>query len=77
MPRYYVKNPEGKWNIYSTIVDDLLYDKWLTFNSLREAVITELVMDKEEELVTLLTDKPKLNVMKYEEYLNESEGEDK
>lgn len=69
MPRYYVKNKEDKWNIFSTIIDNFLYEKWLTFNQLKEAVITELVMDKEEELETLLTDKPRLNIMSYEEVL--------
>lgn len=76
MPRFYVKNKENKWNVYSTIIDNLLYDKWLTFNQLREAVITELVMDKEEELATLLTEKPQLNVMSYEDCMNELEGVD-
>lgn len=69
MPRYYVKNKEDKWNIFSTIIDNFLYEKWLTFNQLKETVITELVMDKEEELETLLTDKPIVNIMSYEEAL--------
>ncbi len=69
MPRFYVKNKENKWNIFSTIVDDFLYDKWLSFDGLLECVIDELIDDKKEELKTLLTDKPTVNTMSYEEAL--------
>lgn len=69
MPRFYVKNKEDKWNIYSTIVDDILYDNWLTFNQLEEAVINEVVMDKKEDLKSLLTNKPRVNVMSYDDCL--------
>lgn len=69
MPRFYVKNKEEKWNIYSTIVDDILYDNWLTFNQLEEAVINEIIMDKKEDLKSLLTNNPRLNVMSYEDCL--------
>ena len=69
MPRFYVKNKEEKWNIYSTIVDDILYDNWLTFNQLEEAVINEIIMDKKEDLKSLLTNNPRVNVMSYEDCL--------
>lgn len=69
MPRFYVKNKEDKWNIYSTIVDDILYDNWLTFNQLEEAVINEIIMDKKEDLKSLLTNKPRVNVMSYDDCL--------
>lgn len=67
MSRFYVKNPEGKWNIFSSIVDDLLFDEWLEFDELVESVCYELVEEKKKELATLLTDDTNLNIMSYEE----------
>ena len=67
MPRFYVKNKENKWNVFSTIVDDFLYVDWLSFDDLVEAVCSELAQNKYEEMQTLLTDKPKLNIMSYDE----------
>ena len=69
MPRFYVKNKENKWNIFSTIVDDFLYARWLSFEDLVNDICDEVVQDKKEELGTLLTDKPILNTMSYEEAL--------
>ena len=66
MPRFYVEN-KGKWNIYSTIVDDYLLNDFVDFKELKEAVIGEMVVERNEELDTLLTDQPKLNVMSYKE----------
>ena len=70
MSRYYVKNPEGKWNIFSTIVDDLLSDEWVEFEQLVEDVCAGLVTKQKENMRTLLTDNPRLNVMNYEECMN-------
>ena len=67
MPRFYVKNKEDKWNVFSTVVDDFLYYDWLSFEDLVETTVYELVESKKKELKTLLTDKPKLNVMSYDE----------
>lgn len=69
MPRFYVKNNKNRWNIFSTIVDDFLYDNWLQFNDLVEVVINEVVEAKKKELKTLLTDKPELNIISYDEAL--------
>lgn len=66
MPRFYVEN-KGKWNIYSTIVDDYLLNDFVDFKELKEAVIGEMVVERNEELDTLLTDNPRLNVMSYKE----------
>lgn len=71
MPRYYVKNPKGKWNIYSTIIDGLLFDDFISYDDLCEWVLNDIVEDKKQELLTLLTDKPKLNVMSYQETMEE------
>lgn len=67
MPRFYVKNKENKWNVFSTVVDDFLYYDWLNFDNLVEVIVCELVKNKKKELKTLLTDKPELNVMSYDE----------
>ena len=67
MPRFYVKNGKGLWNIYSTIIDDYLWNEFTEFDDVKTYVIGESVMDKIKELDTLLTNKPRLNVMSYEE----------
>lgn len=73
MVRYYVKNPEGKWNIYSTIIDDLLFENWVEFDEMVEEVCYELVEEKRKELASLLTDQTNLNTMTYEECMKEIE----
>lgn len=70
MARYYVKNPEGKWNIFSTIMDDLLFEEWVSYDDLIEEVCYELVEEKKKELASLYSDKPSVNVMSYEECMN-------
>lgn len=70
MARYYVKNPEGKWNIFSTIIDDLLFENWVDYDEMVEEVCYELVEEKRKELASLLTDQTNLNTMSYEECMN-------
>ena len=67
MPRFYVKHDKGLWNIYSTIIDDYLWSEFTEFDDVKAYVIGESVMDRIKELDTLLTNKPRLNVMSYEE----------
>jgi hypothetical protein len=67
MPRYYVKNQEGNWNIWSTITDSYLYSSFMPFAQLKEIIIQELVEQKTNELNSLLTDHPELNIKSYEE----------
>ena len=50
MPRYYVENKKGKWNIYSTIVDDLLFDNFVDFKEMKDFVLNE---EREEKLAIL------------------------
>lgn len=66
MPRFYVEN-KGKWNIYSTVVDDYLLNHFVSFKELKEMVLTNTLEEKSNELDTLLTDNPRLNVMSYKE----------
>lgn len=67
MPRYYVENKKGKWNIYSTIVDDLLFDKFVDFKEMKEFVLNEEREEREKELDTLLNEQTMLNTMLYED----------
>ena len=79
MPRFYVKNKENKWNIYSTIIDDLIFEEWIEFVDLEKYVCKRAYKEKQAEIQTLLTDKPILNIMSYEEcmkYLKESAKDD-
>ena len=69
MPRFYVKDKNNKWNIFSTVIDDFLYDDFVDFNILKGLVVKEVADDKSRELDTLLTDKPELNIMSYKEAL--------
>jgi hypothetical protein len=71
MPRYYVENKEHKWNIFSSIVDDFLYDDFVDFKVLKGLVIKEavdnLVEEKNKDLDSLLTNQPLVNTMFYED----------
>lgn len=73
MPRFYVKNDEGLWNIYSTIVDNFLFDEFVVFQDLKDWVLKETLEEREKEIESLLTEHPELNVMSYEEALEEIE----
>jgi len=83
MPRYYVEK-NNKWNIFSSIVDDFLYDDFVDFNVLKGLVIKEavdnLVEEKDKDLDSLLTDQPIVNTMFYEDAIERikiRENEDK
>ena len=71
MPRYYVENKEHKWNVFSSIVDDFLYDDFVDFNVLKGLVIKEavynLVEERNKDLDSLLTNQPLINTMFYED----------
>lgn len=66
MPRYYVQH-EGKWNIFSTIVDDFFFDEFVSFEELKKWVLEDDRKSRLRELDTLLSDHPELNVMSYRE----------
>lgn len=67
MPRFYVKNDKGLWNIYSTVVDGYLYNEFIKFEVLKTDMVGEAVIERIKELDSLLTEKPKLNTMTFEE----------
>ena len=66
MPRFYVEH-EGKWNVFSTISDDYIFTYFMEFDRLKQCILSEERARKSMELDTLLTDRPTLNVMSYEE----------
>jgi len=66
MARFYVRKGE-KWNVFSSIADDFLFSDFMPFDELQAVIIGEMVVDKMKDLKTLLTDKPALNTMPYEE----------
>lgn len=77
MPRYYVEH-EGKWNILSTITDEYEFSEFTDFDILKAFILGETVIDRTKELDSLLTNKPKLNKMAYEDaqdYLEEMRAE--
>ena len=40
MARYYVEH-EGKWNIFSSVIDDFILDDFVDFKKLKRLVIKE------------------------------------
>lgn len=71
MPRFYVKNKENKWNVFSSFIDDFLYDDFVDFKVLKGLVIKEavdeLVEERNKDLDSLLTEQPLVNTMFYED----------
>ena len=68
MPRFYVKNPKtGRWNIYSTIIDDFILSEWATFDELKHYAISEAAEEKRKDIESLKTDKPRVKVIDYDE----------
>lgn len=67
MPRFYVKNDKGLWNIYSTIIDDYVLPDFMDISMIITYAIGEEVINKLSDLESLETDRPRLNVMTFEE----------
>lgn len=79
MPRFYVHNAEGKWNIFSTISDEYTFDEFVDFEDFYYYVLGEKVAEAAEELSSLRTNKPNLNTMSsesIEKYLADMRGEE-
>lgn len=66
MPRFYVQH-DGKWNVFSSIVDDFLFPEFIPFEELKAWAIKDTTVRRIRELDSLLTDRPALNVMDYRE----------
>lgn len=71
MARHYVEH-EGKWNVFSSVIDDFILDDFVDFDKLKRLVIKEdidQIRQHIRDIDTLLTDKPRVNKMEYEEAL--------
>lgn len=66
MARFYVEK-DGEWNIFSTVVDDFLLDEFVCLDALKARLLYERYKELTEDIDSLLTDRPKVNVMTYEE----------
>lgn len=66
MARYYVEK-DGMWNVFSTIVDDFIFDKFVCLEALKAYLIYERYKELTEDIDSLLTDRPRVNVMAYED----------
>ena len=67
MARFYVKNDDGYWNIFSTIIDDYILPDFVPFEVMKFFVLQEMIKIREVDLNSLRTDYPQLNVMSLEE----------
>lgn len=68
MPRFNVKLPDGRWQVFSTVVDDFVTEP-MTFEELREFRREQAVREADAETDSLLTSIPRINVMSYDEAL--------
>lgn len=68
MARYYVEK-NGEWNIFSTVVDGFLFDEFICLDALKARLLYERFKELTEDIDSLLTDRPRVNVMPYEEAL--------
>ncbi len=68
MPRFNVKLPDGRWQVFSTVVDDFVTEP-MTFEELREFRRGQAVREADAETDSLLTSIPRINVMSYDEAL--------
>ena len=66
MPRFYVEK-DGEWNIFSTITDDFVFDEFVCLDALKARLLYERYKELTEDIDSLLTDRPRVNVMPYSE----------
>ena len=66
MPKYNVKLPDGRWRCLSTVVDDWITEP-MDFESYKAWRREEYTRQTDEESDSLLTDRPRINVMSYED----------
>lgn len=66
MARFYVEK-DGEWNIFSTVSDDFVLDEFVCLDALKARLLYERYMELTKDIDSLLTDRPKVNVMSYAE----------
>ena len=73
MARYYVEK-DGEWNIFSTIIDDFLFDEFICLDALKARLLYERFKELTEDMDSLLTDNPRVNVMTYSEAIERKQA---
>ena len=66
MPKWNVKLKNGRWRIYSTVVDDYITEE-MDFDELLEYRRELAIQNADKETYSLLTDKPLINITSEEE----------
>lgn len=66
MARFYVRRPDGLWNIFSTVCDEYIAEG-LTLDGIKKFRIDDFKKNNEREVNSLLTERPELNVMSFDE----------
>lgn len=66
MARFYVEK-NGEWNIFSTVVDDFILDEFVCLDALKARLLYERYKELTEDIDSLMTDRPRVNVMSYAE----------
>ena len=74
MARYYVEK-DGEWNIFSTVVDDFLFDEFICLDALKARLLYERFKELTEDIDSLLTDNPRVNVMTYSEAVERKQAD--
>ena len=74
MARYYVEK-DGEWNIFSTIIDDFLFDEFICLDALKARLLYERFKELTEDMDSLLTDNPRVNVMTYSEAIERKQAD--
>ena len=74
MARYYVEK-DGEWNIFSTIIDDFLFDEFICLDALKARLLYKRFKELTEDMDSLLTDNPRVNVMAYSEAIERRQAD--
>ena len=74
MARYYVEK-DGEWNIFSTIIDDFIFDEFICLDALKARLLYERFKELTEDMDSLLTDNPRVNVMTYSEAIERKQAD--
>lgn len=70
MARYYVEK-DGEWNIFSTIIDDFIFDEFVCLDALKARLLYERYKELTDDIDSLLTDRPRVNVMSYSDAIEQ------
>jgi hypothetical protein len=62
MSRFYVKDKDDKWNVFSTDAGEYVFSNFIEYDVMEQILVGATVQDKIGELRTLLTPNPVLKV---------------